>query len=194
MLKVAALTIVLITMSHVGAIGNSADTTKSTGKNYIKAQYAGSTGLLSVGIGKELLNEKLSVDLNYGYLPEFINGVRVHTFGMKAAFLIKRYKLSSIEPSFHAGAGINYAITANTYLRYPAYYPDDYYLPNALHVSPFIRISAGFPCTEGKFNKISFYTELATQEYEIYYAFLNKEVRFYEIWNICFGMAFHFRR
>jgi len=194
MLKVATLAIVLITIPLFEVIGNKVDTINTTGKHYLKVQYAGNMGLMSVGIGKELLNNKISTDLNYGYLPKFINGARVHTFGVKTAFLIKRFMLSGIQPSIHLGAGINYAISANTYLRYPGYYPDDYYLPNAVHFSPFIRIAAGVPRTGKKFDKISFYTELATMEYEIYYAFLNKEVEFYEIWNICFGMTFHFRR
>jgi hypothetical protein len=150
-------------------------------------------GLVSAGIGKEY-SGIFSMDLNYGHLPEFINGARVNTFAVKPAFRIIKFALSGIQPSVHIGASINYAITKNTYLRYPAYYPDGYYLPNALHLCPFLRATISAPLKDKKIEKISVYSEIGTVEYEIYNAIRDREVRFNEIWNLCFGLAFHFSK
>jgi len=194
MLKNLPLTLLLISLSLASVTGKQADTVNATKKHlYYKTQYAGNLGLVSVGIGKEF-NHIFSMDLNYGYLPEFINGASVHTFAVKGAFLIKKFALSGIHPSFHLGANINYAITQNTYLRYPSYYPKGYYFPNALHLCPFIRVGASLPWQNRKFDKIIIYSEIGTVEYEIYNAIRDRNVRFYEIWNICFGLTFHFSK
>jgi hypothetical protein len=194
MLKNLPLSILLITLPLSEVTGSEADTIKSTFKHlYIKAQYAGNLGLVSAGIGREFSNI-FSLDLSYGYLPKFINGARVHTFSAKTSFLIKKFSLSPIQPTFHLGASINYAITQNTFLRYPAYYPEGYYLPNALHLCPFIRVGADIPRKDKKFDKLSVYSEIGTIEYEIYNAIRDKGVKFYDIWNICVGMSFHFTK
>jgi len=194
MLKILPLSLVFIALPLLQVTGSNADTTNATGKHlYFKTQYAGNLGLVSAGIGKEFSNV-FSMDLSYGYLPKFINGARVHTFSVKTAFLIKKFTLSGIHPAIHLGASINYAITQNTFLRYPAYYPEGYYLPNALHLSPFARVGVGVPRKDKKFNKISIYSEIGTIEYEIYNAIRDKGVKFYDIWNICFGVSFHFTK
>jgi len=191
MLKVLPLSVLIIVLPLSTVTGSDADTVKATGKHlYIKAQYAGNLGLVSAGIGKEF-SDIYSMDLSYGYLPKFINGARVHTFSVKTAFLIKKFTLSGIQSAFHLGASINYAITQNTFLRYPAYYPEGYYLPNALHLCPFIRIGAEFPRKDKKYNKITVYSEIGTVEYEIYNAIRDKGVKFYDIWNISLGLSFH---
>jgi hypothetical protein len=194
MLKIILLTGMLITLPLSLVTGSMADTIKNAGKKlYAKAQYAGNLGLVSAGIGKEFSNI-FSMDLSYGYLPKFINGARVQTFSVKTAFLVKKFALQGIQPAFHLGASINYAITQNTFLRYPAYYPEGYYLPNAFHLCPFIRVGADIPRIDKKFEKISVYSEIGTIEYEIYNAIRDKGVKFYDIWNICFGLSFHFTK
>jgi hypothetical protein len=194
MLKFLPLSLLIITLPLSQVTGNKADTVKGAGNHlYIKTQYAGNLGLVSAGIGKEF-SKVFSMDLSYGYLPKFINGARVHTFSAKTAFLIKRFTIAGIEPAIHLGASINYAITQNTFLRYPAYYPEGYYLPNALHLCPFIRVGAGIPRKDKKYDKISIYSEIGTVEYEIYNAIRDKGVKFYEIWNICLGLSFHFHK
>jgi hypothetical protein len=194
MTKNLQLSILIILLPHSLVDGSEADTIKTYGKHlYFKTQYAGNLGLISAGIGKEFSNV-FSMDLSYGYLPKFINGARVHTFSAKTAFLVKKFSLSGIQPAFHLGASINYAITHDTFLRYPAYYPEGYYLPNALHLCPFIRVGVGIPRKDKKFGMISVFSEIGTVEYEIYNAVRDKGVKFYDIWNICFGLSFHFTK
>lgn len=194
MIKITLIALVLIALPVLPIIGNQADSINDNKKHlYFKTQYAGNWGLASVGIGKEY-GRIFSVDVNFGHLPEFINGARVNTFAVKPAFLITKFTLSGIQLSVHLGASLNYAITKNTFLRYPAYYPDGYYLPNALHLCPYIRATVSAPLKGKKIEKISVYSEIGTVEYEIYNAIRDREVKFYEIWNLCFGLAFHFSK
>lgn len=160
---------------------------------YWKTQYAGNMGLVSVGKGREHGNI-FSMDLNYGFLPKFINGARVHTFALRTALLVKRFSAGGIQPSLHLGASINYGIAENTFLRYPEYYPEGYYLPNALHLCPYARIGLGFPLKNKKMEKISLFSEFGTVDYQIYNVIRDKDVRFNEIWNLSFGLAFHYSR
>lgn len=195
MLSISFLAIILLAIPLFPVIGNDeADSIKTAGKNlYLKVQYAGNIGLVSVGLGKEFCNDKLSFDLNYGYLPESVNGVRVHTFALKPALMVKKFNLSGFMSHCYIGASFNYGITANTYLRYPDYYPKGYYYTNALHVNPFLGMGIRLTPLKKKLGKISVYTELGTIDYEIWQAIKNKEINLVEIWNLCFGLAFQFR-
>jgi hypothetical protein len=160
---------------------------------YFQLQYAGNLGLLSAGIGRSFLNDKINTYIIYGYLPENIHGVNVHTIALKASY---RFANSTISPVFnldyYTGAFILYGITSNTYLIYPDYFPDDYYGNNAIHGSFFIgtRLNKALPYK--KIQKISFFTELGTMDFQIWYAVINKTIGLFDIWNLCFGVAFSF--
>ena len=174
--------------------GTDADSTGTSRDNlYIKTQFAGNIGLVSVGVGKEYLNGKLSVDLNYGYLPACINGTSVSTFAIKPALLIKDFSIAGVQSSLSAGICFTYSATRNTHLKYPDYFPEDYYLGNAMHANPFLRISLfQFP-SESKSGRLSLFSELGTMEYQIWYALKNKEVSFTEICNLCFGLTYRLK-
>ena len=47
--------------------------------DHIKIQYAGGMGFISIGAGYSTKNQKLEGDLYYGYLPESIGGVSIHS-------------------------------------------------------------------------------------------------------------------
>ena len=115
-------------MTLLPVIGDPVDTLKKTGPDlYVKAQFAGDLGLISIGIGEEFFNNKLSVDFNYGYTPNFLNGVRVHTFAIKHAIHLKEHYISGVNAGCYFGNVINYNITSNTYAKLPEYYPEGYY-------------------------------------------------------------------
>ncbi len=188
------LTVLFSTMIFSSLSGNDTDSTVISRDNlYFKTQFAGNIGLLSVGIGKEYLDGKLSVDLNYGYLPACINGTSVSTFAIKPAFRIKDFSISGIQTSLSAGICFTYSATRNTHLKYPDYFPDDYYLGNAVHANPFLRISLfHFPSGDNS-KRLSLFSELGTMEYQIWYALKNKEVSFSEICNLCFGLTYRLK-
>jgi hypothetical protein len=192
MLSIRLTILLLFTMTLLPAIGDPVDTLKKAGPDlYVKAQFAGDLGLISIGIGEEFFNKKLSVDLNYGYTPKNLNGVRVHTFAIKHAFHLKEHDLSGVNAGFYFGNVINYNITSNTYAKLPDYYPEGYYVPNAIHLNPFIGARINLPIKSKRSNILSIYSELGSVDYKVWYALKSKKIKLYEIWNICFGMVFY---
>ena len=54
---------------------------------HLKAQFAGDIGLVAVGVGKEMLNQKLDADIFLGYLPESFGGEDLVTTALKLAYV-----------------------------------------------------------------------------------------------------------
>jgi hypothetical protein len=183
---------VLLFVAVIPTLGSTGDTIKAKcNPTDIQFQYAGNMGLVSAGIGKCFFNERFNTHLIYGYLPKSINGVSVHTFAVKSSYQIKDFKLSSsLKMGSYAGFSILYGITRNTYMKYPNYYPDEYYDSNALHIGPFIGFNMSLPVKSKKINKLFLYSELGSVDYQIYYGLKNKTVKPHEILNLSFGVSF----
>ena len=173
---------------------NQADTVTPTKKHqYIKTQYAGNIGFVSIGTGYEY--KRTSIDLSYGYLPKLVNGVRVHTLSLRPKVHFGQFVISRVKSGFYFGAGINYSFGRNIYGEIPNYYSIDYYWPNAFHLSPFLGGRVGFSSKKQKGKNVYLYSELGTVEYKIWYAMQNKKrIKPYDIWDICFGMTIPLRK
>lgn len=173
---------------------NAKDTTRVSGNSgkirYCKIQYAGNLGLFSIGYGKSIQKTNVTVDFNYGYLPSFVNGTSVHTIALKPAFHFNIATVGEIRTGVYTGASVNYSIASKTYLKYPDYFPKDYYNPNAIHVNPFIGARIGLPVNGNKIKVCSLYSELGTVDYQLKLAFSNKQIRMVDIVNLCFGLVF----
>lgn len=158
---------------------------------YMRLQYAGNLGLFSAGYGRTFFNNHLFVDLGYGFLPKSVNGAKVHTLALKNTCHFYCFRLQKFEVSPLIGASLTYSIAPNTYLKYPDYYPEGYYMPNALHLLPFVGLSSTFSCRYNSIQKISLYSELGTVDYKLWYSFNSDYVKFSDIWNTSFGVIFH---
>jgi len=183
-----------ISVNLFSATGSQTDTLNKAGSHlYLKTQYAGNVGLVSAGAGGEFFNSRFSVDLNYGYLPKFINGVHVHSFSVKPAFRFKEHPISGLTAGCYSGIVFSYSIASNTFADIPSCYPEGYYLPNAFHLHPFVGTRLKFTSDNSRPYYLSLFTELGTTDYELLCALKNKEIRFYDIWNICFGLEIHLK-
>ena len=154
--------------------------------DYINLQYAGNLGLGSVGVGYISENKKHNIGLSYGYLPESVNSVEVHTLSAKGAFNFKKYKLS--EKTFvnaYAGTNLLFSITENTYLKFPSYYPSDYYFANAVHLAPFLGLKVGSRKNRSKFS----YIELGTLDYYLFNRLKYNRTKFIDCINLCMGLS-----
>lgn len=162
-------------------------TKKIFAPDYLNFQYAGNLGLGSVGIGYISKNEKHNFGLSYGYLPSSVNSVEVHTVSAKGAFNFKKHKLS--EKAFlngYVGTNLLYSITDNTYLKFPGYFPSDYYIANAIHLAPFLGIKIGSRKSITKFS----YIELGTLDYYLLNRIKYRRSRFSDSLNLCMGLTF----
>lgn len=157
----------------------------------IQLQYAGNYGLFSVGIGKSYKSNKINVHLLYGYLPKSIGEVTVHTFALKSSFNFIDVKISPKNSlNYYTGIAVLYGITRNTYIRYPDYFPDGYYLTNAIHASLYLGMQLHLELLNLKVKAISFLTELGTLDHQLWAALSTRYVTFKDIWNVSLGIAF----
>lgn len=139
--------------------------------DYIKLQYAGGTGFVSFGAGYSSKNQKLEGDLFYGYLPESIGGVPIHSISIKFNWIpihsvpIKKYQLEPII----TGLLINYSLGKQYFSFDPPNYPYRYYsFPTAIHSALFFGSRAGikFP-TKSIVQGVSLYYEIVSFDREI---------------------------
>ncbi|MEI9808825.1 MAG: hypothetical protein WDO16_13705 [Bacteroidota bacterium] len=54
---------------------------------HIKLQFAGSIGFLSAGFGYESPNKRFQGDFFYGYVPESVGGVTIHSVTAKLTWM-----------------------------------------------------------------------------------------------------------
>lgn len=154
--------------------------------DYINLQYAGNLGLGSVGFGYISENQKHNFGASYGYLPSTINSVEVHTISAKGAFNFRRHKFpKNAYVNGYAGTNLLFSITDNTYLKFPGYYPSDYYFSNAVHFAPFLGLKIG---SRKKISKFS-YVELGTVDYYLINHIKYRRSEFSDCLNVCMGIT-----
>jgi len=139
--------------------------------DHIMVQYAGGIGFISIGAGYSTKNQKLEGDLYYGYLPESVGGVSIHSISGKITWIpihpvsIKKYQ---VEPLM-TGLIVNYSFGKQYNSFDPPYYPYRYYsFPTAIHSALFLgsRIGHNFP-TNAFVRQLSFYYEILSFDREI---------------------------
>ncbi len=155
---------------------------------YSKMQYAGNIGLGSIGFGTFLFNDKVSVDFSFGYLPASKQSQSVSTLALKPAFRICSVKGNYLQWGMYSGICVTYSMTKNTYASYPDHFPKGYYMSNAFHFNPFVGMKI-MPRKSDRPHAHSFYAELGTVDYKLWYALSNKKVSALNIWNVCFGIT-----
>lgn len=157
----------------------------------IHVQYAGNLGLLSAGLGKPVLKNKMNMFILYGYLPKALNGVEVHTLAVRSSFTYANTRLSSDHSlDYYFGMSVLYGMTNNTYLRYPDYFPKGYYsITNAIHGCPHLGLQANTKFLKDWPGDLHFFAELGTIDYQVWSALTTRYVNIFEIWNVSFGMV-----
>lgn len=139
--------------------------------DHIKIQYAGGTGFIAVGVGYTNKKQKLEADLYYGYLPESIGGVRIHSISGKFTWIpirsvsIKKYQ---VEP-LTTGLVVNYSFGKQYFSFDPSNYPYRYYsFPTAIHSALFLGSRIGFNFPANTFvRRLSLYYEILSYDREI---------------------------
>jgi hypothetical protein len=83
------------------------------------------------------------------------------------------------------GTNLLYSITDNTYLKFPGYYPSDYYFANAVHFAPFLGLKIGSRKNISKFS----YVELGTVDYYLINHIKYRRSEFTDCLNVCMGIT-----
>ncbi|SDR86233.1 hypothetical protein SAMN05216503_1193 [Polaribacter sp. KT25b] len=163
--------------------------------DYVKAQFAGNIGLVSVGAGYQLFNRVLYTELLYGFVPKFASRAdNIHLITIKNTFPIYRKEIGknlTITPI--AGFATTLDIGTNTFTTLPSKYPDGYYVPTAVHFTLFGGALVHKDFKKPKlFKGVDFYLEFGTVETYLWYALTLKEVSVLDVFSADIGVNFYF--
>lgn len=152
--------------------------------DHAKLQFAGSIGFISAGFGYESRDKKLQADLFYGYVPEKIGGVNIHSITAKLTWMMVSKPLDNNLRLDILSGGIlfNYAFGKQYFLFSPENYPYHYYgFPTAAHAAIFI--GGGIAR-----NKLGLYYEIGITDRDLVsYVTNSKAISFVDIFNIGVG-------
>ena len=163
--------------------------------DYVKAQFAGNIGLVSVGAGYQLFDKVLYTELLYGFVPKSASKAdNIHLITIKNTFPLYRKKIGenlTITPI--AGIATTLDIGTNTFTTLPSKYPDGYYFPTAVHFTLFGGALIHKDFKKPKiFKGVDFYLEFGTVETYLWYALTLKEVNLIDVFSADIGVNFYF--
>ena len=162
--------------------------------DYVKTQFAGNIGFLSVGFGYKFLNNHLYSELLYGYVPVSISKAgKIHTITIKNTFSVFTKKVNKFALSPITGFTASFETGNNSFLKLPDKYPEGYYGTNAFHFTLFIGALVHKDFTNSKIiNGIDLYFELGTVDTYLWYAIISKEVKVNKIFSSAIGVNLYF--
>lgn len=159
---------------------------------YIKIQFAGGIGAISLGAGYDSRNTKLEGDFIYGYVPKKIGGITIHTISSKITwFPIKKIDLKTVAiKPLSVGLLVNYTFGKQYFLFSPEKYPYNYYdHPTAIHLGSFVGGQVKMNLPNKHLKRLAFYYEIVTYDVElISYISNTKSLRLTDIFNIGLGI------
>ena len=165
---------------------------------YEKIQYAGSMGLISLGVGWDYGKKKQwETDLFLGYLPRF-DGDHGHvTITLKENYIPWRVNIRKskwmVEP-FTVSFYMNKIFGREFWTREPDKYPDGYYgLATNLRFNLAFGQRINFHIRPiGLSERLSFFYEFGTNDLYIISYFCNKYLKIHDIFNLSLGIKFQF--
>ncbi len=97
--------------------------------DYVKSQFAGGIGLLSVGFGYTFFKQKLEVSYFYGYVPKWVAIDDLHSVSLQVTAKLLHYKINKnieILP-LNFGWFIHHTFGNEYWIKLPSHYPSEYY-------------------------------------------------------------------
>lgn len=166
---------------------------------YQKIQYAGSMGLISIGVGWDYGKSKQwETDLFLGYLPRFDGSSGHATITLKENYIPWQINLAKserwkVEP-FTASLYINKIFGEEFWSREPDKYPDGYYgLATNLRFNLAFGQRVRFKVKPiGLSEQLTLFYEFGTNDLYIISYFTNKYLHFSDIFNLSLGIKFQF--
>lgn len=115
----------------VGQVLQNSDSTryKKFLPDYVKMQFAGGIGFVSMGVGYTFLKQKLEVSYFYGYVPKFVSTDDLHSVSLQLTAKFLRFKVkNNIEVMpLNFGWFIHHTFGTEYWIKLPDHYPTEYY-------------------------------------------------------------------
>jgi hypothetical protein len=166
--------------------------------HHLKLQFAGNTGFLSLGAGYENKKRNLEGDFFYGYVPQSIGGLSIHTLSSKLAWnTIGNIEGSDIEwRPLSLGILVSYTFGKQYFGFKPENFPYNYYRqPTSLHMGAFVGGQMNVKRRDSKkIRRIGLYYELVTLDTELLSYFKNTHaLKLQDILSLGIGIRASFR-
>ena len=159
-------------------------------KSFAVAQFAGSTGLLSVGFSKVSRCDKIELGLLYGFLPKAYGGVN-HSVSLKFAWnpwqlrLLKKLRIEPLQLGGFICQNFNKGAEPAWGSRYPKNY---YWWPRATRFHPAVSAQLAYVAGTRHIDRLAYYFEANTNDLYIASYFPNRHaLSVYDI--VFFGMG-----
>ena len=161
--------------------------------DFVKAHFAGSMGLISLGTGFTYANYKFETDLFICYLPKKYGFEYPVTLTVKQTYLPYTYNNKTLRViPFQIGLFINTTFEDRFFTRATSRYPSGYYWwSENIRLNVFIGSRIGF-------NKVAFFRnldimmEFNTNELYLTYYFLNRETTLEDVFSFSMGIKYSF--
>jgi hypothetical protein len=160
---------------------------------HVRVQFAGASGLVSLGAGYGFWNGKVEPGLSYGWVPARLGGAPIHTLAQKTTVSPFRtgpapawswYPLV-LGYSAHIALGSNYDLVLERKFR-------GYYWPSALHfwLSAGTKVRKDFP--SGRFfSAVTLLAEAGTLEAYLEPVLTNRSIGWDDVVSLSFSVQAH---
>jgi hypothetical protein len=145
--------------------------------DFVHLQYAGQSGLMSLGMGYAWWHRKVQASASYGYVPPVIADRRVHVFSQKNTLAPLRLRLN---PALDLRPAVGVATNISLGNKYQVILPPaqrDYYWPDGLYFWVFSGARVDYkPAKAGLFNGFGGQIEVGTINQYLKSYDMNQEV------------------
>ncbi|MEZ7875871.1 MAG: hypothetical protein QMB86_02620 [Polaribacter sp.] len=159
--------------------------------DYVKIQFAGNIGLISVGIGYDFFDSIWLSELLYGFVPASVSEAKqIHLITSKNTFpILTRAIGKNLTISPIVGFTATLETGNNSFLKIPDVFPGGYYITNAIHFTLFTGASFHKEFTNSTiFKGADLYFEVGTIDTYLWYAITAKEIGVNDIFSSSVGI------
>ncbi len=195
----SVVTFIIIFCSCISSLVNAqrVNTRKWYSPDFVVAQYAGSIGFLSIGTGYTMLNDKATIDVLFGYVPNFTGSKSIRTITLKFTGIPMKVAINKNITWYPVTTGVYFSYTLGKEYSsdLPSWYPEGYYWwSEAIRANVFIGGAAKI-MTEKLRSRASVtpYYEVGTNEIKLVSYFQNgKSLNFSDILHVGIGVRYQF--
>jgi len=199
--KIAVIVLLVHLFNPVNTYGQYSQKTDSAKyvrflPDYVKLQFAGGIGLLSIGVGYSFFKEKLEVSYFYGYVPKAVSIDDLHSVSLQVTAKFFRFKANKnieIVP-LNVGWFIHHTFGNEYWITLPSHYPDEYYWWSPGRNSGIFlggEIKTKLLSNKTPASGTAFYARVGSRGLYLTSKFGNSAIPFRDIVEFGFGVAFY---
>ncbi len=164
--------------------------------DYVKLQFAGGIGLLSIGVGYSFFKEKLEISYFYGYVPKAVSIDDLHSVSLQVTAKFFRFKANKnieIVP-LNVGWFIHHTFGNEYWITLPSHYPAEYYWWSpGRNAGIFLggEIKTKLLSNKTPASGTAFYARVGSRGLYLTSKFGNSAIPFRDIVEFGFGVAFY---